>query len=69
MLDIKNLHARIDQHDAETMVAKLKILGYLTIHTRQLDMIMSNPAMVERYRVQIQKQIETILSIPSAPVG
>ena len=61
-----NLHARIDQHDAETMVAKLKILGYLTIHTRQLDMVMANPAVVERYRVQIQKQIDTFLAASPA---
>ncbi|WP_319409673.1 PEP/pyruvate-binding domain-containing protein [uncultured Desulfosarcina sp.] len=63
------LRARIEQYDAEIMVAKLKILGYLSIHTRQLDMIMANPAMVERYRVQIQKQIDAIFSVSHAPVG
>jgi pyruvate,water dikinase len=59
------LRARIEQHDTETMVAKLKMLGYLSIHTRQLDMIMTNPAMVKRYGVQIQKQIETLLAASS----
>ncbi len=63
------LHARIEQYDAETMIKKLNILGYLSIHTRQLDMIMANPAMVERYRVQIQKQIDSLLSVSPAPAG
>jgi pyruvate,water dikinase len=61
------LHARIEQHDVETMIKKLNILGYLSIHTRQLDMVMANPAMVERYRTQIQQQIDTLLSVSSAP--
>jgi pyruvate, water dikinase len=52
-----SLRARMEQHDADTMVAKLKVLGYLTIHTRQLDMIMANPAMVAHYRKQLSDRI------------
>jgi pyruvate,water dikinase len=55
-----SLRARIEQHDAETMVAKLKILGYLTIHTRQLDMIAANAAMVDHYRTLLLERIETL---------
>ncbi|MBC2710682.1 MAG: pyruvate, water dikinase [Desulfosarcina sp.] len=64
-----SLRARIEQYDTETMIQKLKILGYLTIHTRQLDMIMANPTMVDRYRGQILKQIDTLLAEPLAPTG
>ena len=59
------LRARVEQHDAETMVAKLKILGFLTIHTRQLDMIAANPAMVDRYRTLLLGRIETLLNASS----
>lgn len=59
------LRARIEQHDAETMVAKLKMLGFLTIHTRQLDMIAADPAMVNRYRNLLLGRIETLLNASS----
>jgi pyruvate,water dikinase len=56
------LRARLEQYDADTMAAKLKMLGYLTIHTRQLDMIMTNPAMVDHYRAQLVGRIEALLA-------
>ncbi len=57
------LRARMEQSDAETMIDHLKVLGYLTIHTRQLDMIMANPAMVARYRSRFEEQIKDLLEI------
>ena len=56
-----SLRARMEHNDADTMIDHLKVLGYLTIHTRQLDMIMANPAMVTRYRNRFEVQIEELL--------
>jgi len=63
-LDINedNLWARIEDHDMALMQKRLEILGYLTLHTRQIDMIMNNPVQVNFYRAKIAKDIQTVLS-------
>ena len=59
-----NLRARIEDHDLAHMQKRLEILGYLTLHTRQIDMIMNNPAHVHFYKSKIAKDIQTLLSSP-----
>ncbi len=61
---IRNDHvsARMEGHPREHMSAHLKILGYLSLHTRQLDMIMTNSAQVDYYDRKIRKDIDIILS-------
>ena len=43
------------------MTERLNILGYLIMHTRQLDMIMSNESAITRYRKKIDTDIQNVV--------
>jgi len=63
-----NVFARIEGHPEEFMKQRLRILGYLIIHTRQLDMVMANSASVERYRRKILNDIRSVINnLPKPP--
>ena len=51
--------ARVEGLDQAIMEDKLRILGYLIIHTRQLDMVMSNEASINQYRNRILDDLNT----------
>jgi len=53
-----NVVARLGGLDADAIAARLRIVGYLLMHTRQLDMIMGDPVAVEHYRAKLCKDIE-----------
>ncbi len=61
-VDVKGdaLFARLKGEPLEFMLSRLKVLGYITIHTRQLDMIMQNPAEVAHYRQKILADLERL---------
>lgn len=61
-----HLTGRIENEDHQTMQQRLKILGYLSLHTRQLDMIMENSARVERLRTKMLSDIDQILLQPGS---
>jgi pyruvate,water dikinase len=55
-----HLSARIEQQTMEEMIRYAEIIGYLTLHTRQIDMIMTNPAAVAYTRNKLLSDIATL---------
>jgi pyruvate,water dikinase len=56
-----NLIARIEDRDMAFMESRLRLLGYLLMHTRQLDMVMENDASIRGYRSQMMSDIAELL--------
>jgi pyruvate,water dikinase len=52
-----HLTARVREEGERYMKERMAILGYLTLHSRQLDMIMGNPGQVAFYREKLEKDI------------
>jgi len=57
------LFARLEAEAKDYMLSRLRILGYLTIHTRQLDMIMLNEADVQHYAEKFIRDLEKLAVI------
>ncbi|TAN38757.1 MAG: pyruvate, water dikinase [Nitrospirae bacterium] len=56
------LTARIEKKPAPFLIERLKVLGYLLIHTRQIDMVMGEQIMVENYRRSILADLGNIIN-------
>ncbi len=56
-----SLFSRIENRDREFMEQRLKVLGYLTIHTRQIDMIMAKESTVQYYKTKFFTEIDQII--------
>ncbi len=56
------LLARLKKQPMEYLEQRLQILGYLTLHARQLDMVMNQPHAVEQYREKFLTDINEMLA-------
>ena len=59
-----NLQARMDDCDAPFIEKHLEILGHLIMHTRQLDMVMSQDDIVAAYRTRLLGQMRWLFAQP-----
>lgn len=57
--------ARIEKKPAPYLLERLRILGYLLIHTRQIDMVMADQGMAANYREKIMADLHTLLDSPT----
>ncbi|MFZ2446618.1 MAG: PEP/pyruvate-binding domain-containing protein [Syntrophobacteraceae bacterium] len=53
--------ARLEGYDEDVMKEKLRILGYLLIHTRQLDMVMFNDASCQLHKQKLIMDISSVV--------
>ena len=53
--------ARLEGYEEEVMKEKLKILGYLLIHTRQLDMVMFNDDSCVQLKSKLLVDISSVI--------
>jgi pyruvate, water dikinase len=60
-----SLRARLEGLEEPAMCEKLRILGFLIIHTRQLDMVMANEASCAECREKLRSGIAEVASRPA----
>jgi pyruvate,water dikinase len=56
------LLARLKKKPTEYLEQRLQVLGYLTLHTRQIDMVMNSAGAVEQYKRKFIDDIELMLA-------
>ncbi|NQT10257.1 MAG: hypothetical protein HQ573_03695 [Desulfobacteraceae bacterium] len=59
--------AWLEGHKENYLEDRLKILGHLVMHTRQLDMVLSNKARMNWYVEETLKQIASFVNISLEP--
>lgn len=62
-----HLNARVKGYEKQYMIDRLKIIGYLSIHTRQLDMVMTNKSFINRYFKKFESDIAQEFNIKMQP--
>ncbi|GAB6125122.1 PEP/pyruvate-binding domain-containing protein [Humidesulfovibrio idahonensis] len=59
-----NLFAKVESRRHDFILARLRILGYLLVHTRQLDMAMADQGAADVLRAKLLADIKTMLGTP-----
>ena len=54
--------ARVSARPKEEILDLVRVVGYLLMHTRQLDMIMGHPKTVEHYRKKLLGEMATVIA-------
>ncbi len=64
-VEIKEDHllARVEAQSETYMLKRVELLGYLALHTRQLDMVMTNPTYVNYYREKYRGDIDRLVAM------
>jgi len=57
------LSARLERQEKEVLERGLKVLGYLILHTRQLDMVLSDPIKTDQEQEKMVVQLERLVSL------
>lgn len=55
-----SVFARLENYGRSFMESRLEGVGYLSVHTRQLDMVMGSPTAARKFRQKIFEDIETL---------
>jgi pyruvate,water dikinase len=56
--------ARLERREKQSLAEGLKVLGYLVLHTRQMDMVLSDAGRVDWYLDKMLKEIGTFVQRP-----
>jgi pyruvate, water dikinase len=58
------LSARLERQEKETLKNRLKVLGYLILHTRQLDMVLSDAGRITGYMEKMIAEMASFVKVP-----
>jgi pyruvate,water dikinase len=60
-----SVHARLEKYRRAFLEPRLEVIGYLMVHTRQLDMVLTDTAAVKRYHDKFRSDIARLHEITS----
>jgi pyruvate,water dikinase len=60
----ESVFARVEGYKRSHLEDKLKVLGHIIVHTRQMDMVMHNDAMIDWYQKDLLKGLAGVVPLP-----